>query len=180
MVAFNDTYENKEQVQELTPEQKVKRVLEAISKYVEENREELQNDKEKAQRIRDLAFEAEQLEKGDINEAQVYKLKKNAEAEGIQVDLETPAENEDAPKTKKFNKKMAAYIVAALVALGTLGWAYYYSTSDKKDDGKGKTKTEKIEEKKGSKASENKRVTEAESIIKQAKEEWEKLDKLMK
>lgn len=129
-----------EQAQELSPEQKVARVLEAISKYIADNQEELQNDREKAQRIRDIAAEAEELSKWNVNEEQASQLVEKARSEGIQVDLETQTEDADVSKTKKSNKKMATYILAALLGLGLIGGgAYIYSKSGDKESGKGKT-----------------------------------------
>lgn len=139
-----------EQVQELSPEQKVARVLEAISKYISENKEALQNDKEKAQRLRDIAAEAEQLSQGDVNEAQADQLVEKAKAEGLNLDLETP-DNTEAPKTKKSNKKIAAYLIGALFALGVIwGGVYAYNNSNDKneDNNKEKAKTEQTDKKK--------------------------------
>lgn len=131
-----------ENTKELTPEQKVARALQAINRYIKENENELSKDTVKMKKLRNIYAEAEELSKGDVNEAQAHQLVEKTQAEGIQVDLETPAENEDAPKTKKFNKKMAAYIAASLLALGAVGgWIYAYNSSDKKD------KTEQVDKK---------------------------------
>lgn len=139
-----------EQVQELSPEQKVARVLEAIRNYTDNNKDTLKDNKEKTQRLRDIAAEAEQLSEGDVNESQAHQLVEKTQAEGIQVDLETP-DNTEAPKTKTSNKKVAAYLVGALLTLGIIwGGIYAYNSSDKKE-GDNKAKTEQTDKKKDGK-----------------------------
>ncbi len=139
----NKTPEDKE----LTPEQKVWRVLAAIEKYMQANEEILKSDSAKKERLEHILKEIKNLGE-NVQAPQANRLAEKAKVEGIVVDLESPATETEKANKSKSKSKYAGYLLAALVALGIAGWAYYYSTSDTKEDGKEKPKTEKVEDKK--------------------------------
>jgi len=171
---------NKAENQELTPEQKAGKLLDAVKTYIQENKDVLENNEDKTKRLRDITSK---LEETEITEEEVQTLAEQLQAEGIEVNLDAEANDEEL-ESKSSRKKTAGFILAALLALWVVGWgAYMYSNSWDKSE-KEKTKTEQEGRKEvtisDEDASHKDNVEQLEAVIKQAKEEWEKLDKLMK
>jgi len=87
--------------------------LDAVKTYIQENKDVLENNEHKTKRLRDITSK---LEETEITEEEVQTLAEQLQAEGIEVNLDAEANDEEL-ESKSSRKKTAGFILAALLAL---------------------------------------------------------------